>query len=98
MMAGCALGGVGFVKQGGGEEEPKEVWGAGPAMTVVEVTGACAVGTHSNNILEGGRPVLAQHMSCAGANLVHCPGYADDARPIHALSMDTCADRGFPAL
>ena len=27
-------------------------------------------------------------MSCAGANLVHCPGYADDARPIHALSND----------
>ena len=27
-------------------------------------------------------------MSCAGANLVHCPGYADDARPIHALSKN----------
>ena len=36
----AALGGVGFVKQRGGEEEPKEVWGAGPAKTVVEVTGA----------------------------------------------------------
>ena len=36
----AALGGVGFVKQRGGEEEPKEVWGAGPAKMVVEVTGA----------------------------------------------------------
>ena len=39
MMAGCALGGVGFVKQGGGEEEPKEVWGTKPDMTVVGVPG-----------------------------------------------------------
>ena len=29
---------------------------------------------------------LAQHMNCAGANLVHCPGYADDLRPIHTLN------------
>ena len=44
------LGGVGFVKQEGGEEEPKEVWGTRLAMTVVEG------GANPNNILEGGRP------------------------------------------
>ena len=31
---------------------------------------------------------LAQHMNCAGANLVHCPGYADDLRPIHTLNRN----------
>ena len=44
------------------------------------------------------RKMCAQHMNCAGANLVHCPGYADDLRPIHTLNMDTRANRGFPAL
>ena len=54
MMAGCALGGVGFVKQGGGEEEPKEVWGTRLAMMVVEVTGTCAGGRQSKQQLGGG--------------------------------------------
>ena len=34
---------------------------------------------------------LAQHMNCAGANLVHCPGYADDLRPIHTLNKNPVA-------
>ena len=50
----AALGGVGFVKQRGGEEEPKEVWGAGPAMTVVEVTGAWVGGHPFKQHLGGG--------------------------------------------
>mgnify|MGYP006963454570 CR=1 FL=1 len=54
MMAGCALGGVGFVKQEGGEEEPKEVWGTRLAMTVVEVTETCAGGRQSKQHLGGG--------------------------------------------
>ena len=29
---------------------------------------------------------LAQHMSCAGANMVHCPGYADDLRQYTTLN------------
>ena len=41
---------------------------------------------------------IAQHMSCAGANMVHCPGYADDLRQYTTLNMDTRANRGFPAL
>ena len=45
---------VGFVKQGGGEEEPKEVWGTRLAMTVVEVTGTCAGGRQSKQHLGGG--------------------------------------------
>ena len=28
----------------------------------------------------------AQHMSCAGANMVHCPGYADDLRQYTTLN------------
>ena len=42
--------------------------------------------------------LFAQHMSCAGANMVHCPGYADDLRQYTTLNMDTRAKRGFPAL
>ena len=37
--------------------------------------------------------VPAQHMSCAGANMVHCPGYADDLRQYTTLNMDTRAKR-----
>ena len=50
----AALSGVGFVKQRAGEEEPKEVWGAGPAMTVVEVTGAWVGGHPFKQHLGGG--------------------------------------------
>ena len=39
---------VGFAKQGGKEEEPKDVWGTGPATMVVEETGACAGGTKAD--------------------------------------------------
>ena len=31
---------------------------------------------------------LAQHMSCAGANMVHCPGYADDLRQYTTLNKN----------
>ena len=39
---------VGFVKQEGGEEEPKDVWGTGPATMVEEETGACAGGAKAD--------------------------------------------------
>ena len=43
--------------------------------------------------------VIAQPMNCAGANLVPCRGsVCTSLRRIHTLSMDTRADRGFPAL
>ena len=53
----AALGGVGFVKQGGGVKGGLGN-GTAPAAMVVGEAGACAGGADPNNIKEGGRPCL----------------------------------------